>query len=156
MSNHKFEELKRRIMALSRSDTWLAARLEWKLDRVEFLEDGDHETCACTHTPIKELCFLLNTLNGNELMVGNVCVNQFMGIDSEGIFASLRRIRENPSRSPSDALVVYAFEHRLITEWELRFARSTHGKRKLSQRQEDKRLEVNNRLLRNLGRSHGA
>ena len=44
---------------------------------------------------IKELCYIKNQLNDNETYVGNICVNQFIGIDTGNLFAGLKRIAKD-------------------------------------------------------------
>lgn len=155
MSTHNFQILSARLLELSNSKVWAHARHEWRLDRVENLEDGeDFETCMCTHHPIKELCYLRNVVNNNEAMVGNVCVNKFMGLGSEVIFASLRRIRKDVSCGISVLLANYALKHKLISQWEHTFSLDNIGRRKLSLKQHTKREEINRRLLCGIRRRH--
>jgi len=90
---------------------------------------------------------LHNRLNGKDAIVGNVCVNKFLGIESNLIFGGLRRITEDPSKGLNGAATLHAFEKKWITEWEKNFSLDTNKKRKLSAKQETKREEINRRVL---------
>jgi hypothetical protein len=148
MSNN-FDTLQREIIALSVADTWDKAVKEWSLNYIEMLDEAV-ETCLCEHYPLKELCFLMNHENGYETMVGNVCVNRFMGIDSESIFRGFKRIMKDPTKAASVELADYAYSSHLIDEWEHTFLEDTVALRRLSLRQANKRHEINTRLVKTI------
>src|ERR1051326_1862766 len=89
--SHFGEKLRKEILARSVPDDWFNAKREWELTRVFFSPPGHPGTCLCGH-PIRENCVLTNRLSGIEVTVGNVCVNQFLGLDSEELFAAVRKI----------------------------------------------------------------
>ncbi len=122
------------ITNLSTSSIWEEAKKEWRLDHVEMAED--HEVaenkyvCLCGHPHLKELCFIINDFNGNETMVGNHCVKNFMGnIKSDPLFQAIRQKKLNK------ALIDYAREHRMITDREYSFLLDVFRKRKRSSKQ---------------------
>jgi hypothetical protein len=86
---------------------------------------------------------LLNRENGNTVVVGNVCVTRFLGLDSEALFRALRRIRKNPGCALSTAIVERLWELGLVSEWERGFLQNTTHRRRLSERQRAKRTEIN-------------
>jgi hypothetical protein len=133
------------IIARSVADNWEEAKREW--DLVEIYREDEPLTCLCGHTPIIEICILRNRLKAATAIVGNVCVNRFLGIESEQIFEGLRRIHKEPEKGLNAAATLYAFEKRWITKWEKDFSLDTNKKRKLSDRQEAKRTEINRRVL---------
>lgn len=133
------------IIARSAADNWEEAKREW--DLVEIYREDEPLTCLCGHTPIIEICILRNQLNAGTAIVGNVCVNRFLGIESERIFEGLRRIHREPDKGLNAAATLYAFEKRWISKWEKDFSIDTNKKRKLSERQEAKRREINRRVL---------
>ena len=87
--SHHFEALKAHILALSEAESFEVARLEWILEFVEVSEEFD--SCPCGQE-IKEHCFIRNTRTGHQTYVGNVCVNQFIGINTGNLFDGLKRL----------------------------------------------------------------
>lgn len=138
-------QLFREIIALSVADNWEEAKREWEL--IDIYREDEPLTCLCGHTPIIEICFLRNHHNGNNAIVGNICVNKFLGIDSNLIFEGLRRITEDPTKGLNAAATLHAFEKKWISEWQKNFSLDTNKKRKLSPKQEAKREEINRRVL---------
>lgn len=144
MEHHNIETLKKHILPLSESNNFDKAKLEWKLSRVEV--DDDWNRCPCNH-PIKELCYIKNTLNGNETYVGNVCVNKFMDIDTGNIFEGLKRIAKKIDANPNKDLIEYANELGYLYEHEYSFLLQTKNKRKLSPKQKSWKERINKRIL---------
>jgi len=138
-------QLFREIIARSVAQHWREAKREWEL--VDIYREDEPLECLCGHTPIIEICVLRNRRNGNDAIVGNVCVNKFLGIDSNLIFEGLRRISEDPTKGLNAAATLHAFEKKWINEWEKNFSLNTNKKRKLSAKQEVKREEINRRVL---------
>lgn len=154
MTDNKFKLIKE-IIELSESKIWLMAKEEWSLNYIEKIDlsDGEEpETCLCGHFPIIELCHIRNKINNREAVVGNVCVTKFMGINSDSLFTSIRRISSDNSKSISDELAIYAKDHGMLTDWEYKFCLDTKGKRKLSQKQMLKRVQINERLINSIKR----
>jgi hypothetical protein len=133
------------ILGRSVSGDWAEARQEWELVEVYFQADPPG-ACLCGH-PITEHCLLVNQLNGNEVVVGNVCVTRFMGLDAEVIFRSLRRVIANNFAALNARTVEHLYNRGYLTDWERRFYLDTWRKRKLSERQREKRAEINVRML---------
>ena len=57
-----------------------------------------------------------NTLNGNVALLGNVCVNRFIGIPSALVFDGLKRIVADPTAAPNEALAVFARDCGIVNE----------------------------------------
>lgn len=133
------------IIALSVAKTWDEAKLEWDLKHV-YRED-EPLICLCGHTPIIEICVLQNRQNGKSAIVGNVCVNKFLGLESDLIFAGLRRVAKDTSKALNAAATNYAHEQGWITDWEKEFSSDTNRKRRLTAKQALKRAEINRRIL---------
>lgn len=147
---HNFENLKTHILAMSEADHWNAALEEWKLEYVEVPEEGEErepEHCPCGHYPIIELCWLRNQQNGRSTFVGNVCVKKFMGIDAGTVADGLKRIAADTSKALNVAATKYAHERGWINNWERGFCLDTARKRKLSGRQLDKRIQINETVM---------
>lgn len=140
------ETLRREILQRSVSETWDSALAEWDLHRIEFTSLREPEVCLCGHFPIVELCYLLNRHNGVEVLVGNVCVQRFLGIPSETLFRGAKRIMLDPSKAASQGVIEYARRQGWITDWERDFCESVIRKRKLSSAQLGKRIEINRRI----------
>lgn len=147
MSSHQEYRLTQEIISRSRADTWDEAQLEWAL--VEVYREDDPMACLCSHFPINEICVLANKLNGNEAIVGNVCVKKFLGLPSDKIFAAIGRIAKDETRALNAEAIVHAHERGWINDWERKFYLDTWRKRSLSSKQEAKRLQINRLVLRN-------
>lgn len=141
---HVPSRLREEILARSVADTWDAAKLEWALSNV-FLSDT-LGTCLCGH-PITKHCVLANQLRGYEVVVGNVCLEQFTGLSSERLFASLRRISADIGAALSTDAIELACDQGWLSEWETTFYRDTRKKRRLTERQLAKRQQINSKVL---------
>ncbi len=140
VEGHNESQLKEGIISLSVAETWEEARREWWLKTIY---DDSWSTCLCGHYPIREYCVLKNAKNGNITIVGNVCVNKFMGIDSEKLFAALRRVSLDITRAFNPTFVQWAHERGWMNAWERAFYLDTWRKRKLTGRQAVKREQIN-------------
>lgn len=145
MEGHNFEQLKTHILALSNSHSFEIARAEWSLVGVEISEEWDK--CPCGKD-IKEHCFIRNKLNGNETYVGNVCINQFIKIDTGTLFDGLKRIAKDVKANANDDLIEYANRMGfLYGENEYKFLKETTRKRKLTAAQIAWKEKINRRIL---------
>jgi hypothetical protein len=144
------EKLHDHIIGLSNADSWQNARSEWILESVYHSEQP--ETCPCGQFPIVEICVIRNRFNGNTTEVGNVCVKNFLKLPSEGLFKSIRYVREDASRSFSIEMILYAYEKRIINDWEYKFYGSIRGKRRLSGKQLTKKDQINSKILKAITR----
>ena len=145
-------KLTEEIITRSVADKWWTAKKEWRLESIEFADRDEPGVCLCGHRPIIELCFLRNRENGNQTMIGNCCVKKFLKLGSQKVFAAIRRIAEDPERAVNAETIALAVERGWINDWERRFLTDTMRKRRLSQSQRGKRLQINKKLLRCLGR----
>ena len=93
--------LQGRIVALSTAENFASARLHE-------IELATHmvPTAAFASTGLKNC--VKNTLNGNVALLGNVCVNRFIGIPSALVFHGLKRIVADRTAAPNQALAVFA------------------------------------------------
>lgn len=139
-----FERLKTHILSLSKSDAFSVAKAEWKLVGVQINYDFDN--CPCGQR-IKELCFIQNQSNGKKTYVGNVCVNQFIGIETGGLFDGLRRIALDYSANANQDLINHAYNLGYIHESEYNFLVQTRLKRKLSSKQLAWKQKINLRII---------
>lgn len=142
--DHNFEKLKAHIIPLSKASDFYNAKSEWKLIGVEIQEDWDN--CPCGQA-IKELCYIQNQLNSNETYVGNVCVNQFIGIDTGNLFAGLKRIANDNNANANEDLIMHAYQLGYIYENEYHFLMQTRRKRKLSDKQLAWKQKINMRIV---------
>lgn len=142
--NHNFERLKEHIFSLSNSQDFYTAKKEWKLVDIEIQEDWDN--CPCGKE-IKELCYISNKLNGNKTYVGNVCINQFIGIQTGNLFAGLKRIAKDVTANANEDLIIHAYNLGYIYESEYRFLMDTKRKRKLSEKQQAWKEKINRRIV---------
>src|SRR5262249_40690092 len=128
---------------------------EWSLSHVYFAGPDEPGSCLCSHYPIIEHCVLHNRENGNTAVVGNVCVTRFLGINSEAVFAGLRRVTRDVKAGMSGGAVEYAYSKGWINDWERRFYLDTLRKRQLSPKQRAKRAQVNGKVLSRVTREEG-
>jgi hypothetical protein len=152
MSTYRFQLIEK-IVQLSQSKDWHEARFEWHLETIEDSEDP--EECLCGQFPINELCWLRNTKNGNQALVGNVCVHKFMGIDSHKLFDCLRKIQKDDTKALNADLIEYANGKGWINNWEHQFLLTTVSKRSLTDKQVAKRRQINRMIVAKVRRSAG-
>jgi hypothetical protein len=143
---HHFEALKAHILPLSEADTFEVARHEWTLAYVEVSEEFD--SCPCGQE-IKEHCYIRNSKTGQQTYVGNVCVNQFIGIDTGTLFDGLKRLKANPQANANLAVVEYAEKRGYLFDKEADFLKQTMRKRALSPLQLSWKEKINRRIIRN-------
>jgi hypothetical protein len=137
--------LAQEIISLSSAKIWEEAKLEWRLNDVYYEEEP--ETCLCGHFPIIEICVLLNGKNGSTAIVGNCCVKKFIGLPSDKIFQAVRRVRQDYKKALNGETINHAHEHGWISNWERNFYFDTMRKRNLSQKQTDKRVQINQKVV---------
>ncbi len=129
-----------RILALSVSQEWHTAKLEWILDYIFWNKEGSF--CICGHF-IKEECSIKNIENGNEAIVGNCCIRHFLDIEvGNAVFRALRNNKVTPS------LVEYASDQGIINAWEARFLRNTCRKRRLTRKQANIFVPLKRRIFK--------
>ena len=144
-------ELAAKIIQLSVADTWDEAKLEWSL--FDVFKEEEPDTCFCGHYPIHENCVLLNCKNSNRAIVGNVCVKKFLGLPSDKIFQGINRIALDNERSLNAEAIDHAHGKDWINDWERKFYLDTMRKRNLSGRQKEKRIQINDKVLRLVARN---
>jgi len=142
--SRNFENLKTHILSLSESSNFHVAKNEWKLVDVELHDDWDN--CPCGKS-IKELCFIENQRNENRTYVGNVCVNQFIGIETGNLFTGLKRIAIDETANANKDLIDHAFRLGYIYENEHKFLMDTRRKRNLSPKQVAWKVKINRRII---------
>jgi len=147
MSEYKLAE---EIIKLSKADRWDAAKIEWALSEV--YEADDPETCLCGHFPIIELCVLKNTINNNLAFVGNCCVKKFIGLPSDKIFQAVKRVKQDNKKSLNDEAIRHAYNRGWINCWDKNFYMNIMRKRNLTPNQRDKKIQINEKILRNMRR----
>jgi len=145
METSNSKELIREIIIRSESKVWEQACLEWNLDGIHRAEIP--ETCLCGHSPIIEICTIVNSINGNTAEVGNICAKKFMGFPSDQIFTCIKKIAADGNKGLNLATIAFAHDKGWIGDWEKDFSVSTSKKRKLSQKQLYKREQINNKVL---------
>lgn len=147
MSEYK---LTREIIDRSESKIWDAAKLEWKLH--EIYEAEEPGTCLCGHFPIIETCVLANDKNQNTVVVGNCCVKKFIGLPSDKIFQAIKRVRKDNKKSLNAEAIAHAHEKGWINDWERDFYLNIMRKRNLTTNRLLKKIQVNEKLSRNMKR----
>jgi hypothetical protein len=147
---YNFQHLQGEILARSRATDWETAKREWYL--LSISEADEPETCLCSHFPIIELCTIANRITGIQVDVGNVCVKRFLGFRSDLIFASIKRIRVDVTRSIGTEAAVLFHERGIINAWEYGFQQNTRAKRNLSAKQMETRMSINRKILASLKR----
>jgi hypothetical protein len=141
----KFKILREQIILRSIADNWDDAKDEWEVSHIYLDHEGDN--CLCTQD-ICECCVLCNIHTGEETIVGNVCVNRFLGIDHSTVFKCIGRIMDDPEFAPvNHATVSYIYQRGWINDWERKFLYSTARKRSLSYKQAAKRHQINMTLI---------
>lgn len=145
MSEFKLAEA---IISMSESDVWDTAKLEWKLHHIYFSDEP--EVCICGHQKIIECCIILNHINGNDALVGNVCVKRFLGIDSVKIFQAVKRVKKEVTKALNAETIEYARDKRWISLWEYEYYLDTLRRRVLSKKQMEIRIRINKKIIGNV------
>ena len=136
------------IISRSEAKNWDAAKQEWKLDSIYFADSATPGKCLCGHAPIIELCVIRNRKNGKVAVVGNVCVTRFIGLPAGPLFQDLQRIRRNSASALNTDTIRYARRQGWITEWEEKFSLDTCRWNRLTRRQRETRVKINEKILR--------
>jgi hypothetical protein len=116
------------VISESIGETWAAAKQEWRLISIY---DAD-SYCICGHRII-ENCIIRNKNNDKELIVGNVCVNQF---DEKSLTIShtarqsLTKLNDSvTTRRANEDLVEIALRLGILSKAEHdRYCKETNGK----------------------------
>ena len=135
------------ITAKSVAQSWDEAKREWDLMEIYFCEEGFAETCICGHYPIKECCVLDNKLNRNTVIVGNVCVKRFIGINTPLIFDAVKRVAADRGKALNYEALEYMYKKGWVNEWEFKFYQDTWRKRVLTSKQLTTRKNINTKVL---------
>lgn len=142
---YNFKQLKERILALSVATDWEVARKEWSL--VGIHEADEPDTCICGHFPIVEICEIHNRRTNRRTEVGNHCVKRFLGLRSDLVFAAIKKIRKDISKSLNADAIAFFHDRRVINNWEYDFSQNTMSKRSLSAAQLQTRAKINQKVL---------
>ena len=95
---------------------------------------------------------IANRVTDHRAEIGNRCVKRFLGLRSDRIFAAIKRIRKDITRSLNADAIVFFHERSLINAWEYNFLQDTLNKRVLSPAQEATRLKLNRKVLEAVSR----
>ena len=145
MSEYK---LIKELLQKSNSSKWDIAKLEWKLEDVYKILHS--ETCLCGHYPIIEICELRNSLNNELVIVGNCCVKKFTDLPSDKIFQSINRITKDKTKSFNAESIEHAFYKGWINDWERNFYLDIWRKKNLTQKQKEKKIQINQKIFTKL------
>lgn len=141
--------LREELVKLSQHKEWKKAVKEWKLDSIG--ATGEQKTCLCSHYPIKELCHIFNSKNGNRAIVGNVCVKLFgektLYNKTNKIFKGLHRIENNEAASANKRLIKYANEQNFLSDADYEFYIAIWRKRVPSERLTNYKVFLNQRII---------
>lgn len=139
-------KLTEEIIKLSVSDYWHSAKNEWTFEYAYYSEDL--QRCLCGHYPIKNICVIKNKVNKTQTEVGNCCVNKFLDIDDGNkIFTSIKRLKEDSTRSMGLEVLEYLYNKKVLSEFEYKFYLDTIRKRKFSDKQLEIRKKINQKLI---------
>lgn len=141
-----FKQLRDGILPLSEASDWEVARKEWSLVAVRPADEP--KTCLCGHYPIIEICGISNRITKKNTEVGNRCVRRFLGIRSDLIFAGIRKIQKDITKSLNADAITFFRQRGLLTAWEHGFLQDTMRKRRLSEAQLASRRRINEKVLK--------
>lgn len=135
------------IIENSIADKYEDAIGEWDIKRLSFQEDG---TCLCGQKHIKQMCFMENRLNGNQVEVGANCANKISSVDAEAIFTSIERVRKDDHKLPSQLHLDFAYKtQKCITEWEYDFVNDIKQRIKRA-KNANKKYELSEKQLKRI------
>ena len=137
--------LRAEVLYASRSSIWEEAIQEWGIEEV-WSEPGG--ICACGYTPITERARVRNLETGAKLIIGRVCIKNFMNMpEVEKFFSALNRCRNDSTNIP-ELLFSKACSDSVIDNRSYSFLKSIHRKRKLSHKQLSWRESLRQCILR--------
>lgn len=145
--SHSLENLKRHILPRSKASDFDMAKREWDLLDIEISEVAD--SCPCGQA-IHDICHIRNRETGEVTYVGNVCINKFIGVDTQALFAGFKKIRKCESANMNAELIHYASSHGLLYPREEEFLYGTARKRNLSLAQLKWKRDINRRVIRKI------
>lgn len=143
---YNFANFKKAILSLSVSPDWDTAKAEWHLNMV--YEDPSDRSCECEHSPIHQICVIKNTKNSKTAEVGNVCVQKFLRLMSNRIFAVIRRLRWDINKSLNPK-ALDLFEERNVISFDEKqdYLRYWRRRKSMSDDQKAQKLDINQRVL---------
>ena len=133
------------LLYLSNHLEWNLAKDEWLLDTIYF--DDNKQTCLCGHYPILEICVIKNKDTKEKATVGNCCVKNFLDLPSDKIFSAIKRIKIDIEKSLNIETIEFAYSKKWINDWELNFYSDTFKKRSITDKQNLKRIDINQKIL---------
>ncbi len=143
---YNFEKFKAAILDKSVSTDWDTAKSEWQLYMV--YEDPADRACECEHSPIHQICVIKNGKNGKSTEVGNVCVQKFLRIMSNRVFAVIRRLRWDINKSLNPK-ALDLFEERGVISFEEKrdYLRYWRKRTSMNDGQKAQKLSINQRII---------
>ena len=136
-------ELFSEIIKVSNAEKWADAKNEWVMEK-SYLREGSE--CLCGKYPITKVCVLVNVLNGWQVEVGRCCAKKFkMKLDND--YDVLQRVKKDLSKSVGARIIDLSKKKCIITEWEYKFYSDTMKKRKMTEKQENIRKQINKKIV---------
>jgi hypothetical protein len=127
------------LLENSERSVWEEARTEWRVTGIFQIKGYDKVAfCKCGQR-IKECCYVQNSLNGTELILGNCCVKAIRD-DISKVFQAIRDRRINA------ALIAFAVQLGYIDDWEKSFLEDVWRMRWMSPKQSAKFQEIKNKI----------
>lgn len=143
---YNFDKFKKAILDLSVSTDWDSAKAEWQLNMV--YEDPSDRSCECDHSPIHQICVIKNEKNSKIAEVGNVCVQKFLRIMSNRVFAVIRRLRWDLNKSLNPNALQLFEDRGIISPSERQdYLRYWRRRKNMSDAQRAQKLSINERVL---------
>lgn len=81
-----------------------------------------------------------------------MCVKRFLGLRSDLVFAAIKRIKKDETKSLNEDAIVYLYGNGMLNDWEYNFLQNTKAKRNLSLKQLDNRIKINRKVLGAIGK----
>lgn len=125
-----------------------AACTEWQYVASDFFDNH----CPCG-VEIHENCHIHNKLNGNTTIVGNVCVNKFLNIQTPNT-TGLKKLLDDITATAPKALIEMAVAYGYLTTYESNILATFHGKRSLSFDDMLTKAQLNDQILFGFVRDH--
>lgn len=149
-----FEIFKREIIAHSVSKTYYEACNEWEAISYDIADDDDDYYCICSH-PIKQLIYIRNINNGNEVIVGSDCIQKIEGIPYSELYVkaltNLQEMRLDNDATIGKHLIDFISKKKLLDDKHIVFLRNMRCKRYLTVKQELYYSGLVKKLLKTLG-----
>lgn len=146
------EKFEQNLLKSSVSNNLDAAKREWSLYRIDWVDRAG--VCICGKTHISKLVIIMNSVNGKFLEIGADCAYEHLGIEvREEQYRQLKEAK-NPKgfkrltakvKKHLEVVLINGLKHKTINSWEFIFSIDMLRASSMSRKQRELLLKIVNR-----------